>query len=286
MLYVNSPSELSSAIPSISDVSILGNGPSLKLVPDSHLDNKNIIGMNRIDKFIIDKELSLYVYIFVTDNIENLTWGEDWFSSLLKCSELSKYTIISKPVLEHLLLEKKEDSKSFFTNNIIVLDCLIEPILFSKRAVSKPSSKFTKTGTSLNLAVQIAMCLSVKSINFFGVDLGWKKTSSSKHSDPNHYHTNYQARIDSGFIENCRMHSVHDRMYFLLKSENITVKNYSPKTIVEVYDVYDFDGRKINEATININRIIGRYLVVVWSESKNLFKKFIVNLLRKSGLRK
>tara|TARA_Y100001956_G_scaffold5226_1_gene4683 strand:+ start:15011 stop:15871 length:861 start_codon:yes stop_codon:yes gene_type:complete len=286
MHFLKSSSELKNIIGECKDLVVLGNGPSLKVTPASFLNEKKIVGMNRIDKFIVENDLELFIYIFVTDNIENKSWGLHWLDSLEKCSKISKYTLLSSDVVEFLNKSSDPKSKEILSRNIIVLECLIEPPLYSNNAVSKSSESLSKSGTSINLASQVAISLGVRDLTYCGVDLGWKKTSKNKQNDPNHYHSNYFARIDSGYIENCRMHSVHDRLSVIYNNLDIKVKNFSPMSTVEVYDNYDFEGNIIYSGKYNHFSVLNRFLVMSYSEAKNSLKREIVRALRFLGFKK
>ena len=146
-------------------ISVLGNGPSLKLVPPNHKFEGIIFGMNRVDRFLEKHNLTLDYYIFVTDNIENPIWGNDWFSSLKNSSEKSKNVIISKAVFD-LLKNKHPD----FQENFTVLECLKEPKVYSKNSVVYPKDYFTKTGTSINLVLQVALLMNPNEIHLYGAD--------------------------------------------------------------------------------------------------------------------
>ncbi|WP_456296404.1 hypothetical protein M1D72_20975 [Vibrio sp. AK197] len=280
MFLLNKPSELENIIGIFEDITIIGNGPSLKSTPKDFFIGKTLIGMNRIDSFILQNDLYLKVYIFVTDNIENKNWGEDWFNSLFICSERSEFTLISKEVYKYLLESDSAQSKVILSRNIIVINCLKEPKLYSKNAVIYPDEYYTKSGTSLNLASQIALSIGVKNIEYCGVDLGWKTTSKSKQNDPNHYSSSYFARIKSGYIENCRMHHVHDRLSILYKNKGISVKNFSPLSIVEVYDNFDFNDNVIFYGVFSKGSFFKRQLVSIYSELKNELLRIILRVLK------
>ena len=240
-MYINHPNDLEDLKPS-KKVTVLGNGPSLNLIPENYTFQGSIIGMNRIDKFLYLRNIKLDHYIFVSDNIKNKEWGEEWFSSLKMCAKKTKNIYISNEVFKKLKDSYPNYLKTIKCN---VLNCLKEPKIYSSKASIYPSNYFTKTGTSMNLALQMAMLMNPSEIHLYGADLGWRMTSKRKQLDPNHYNKNYHARISSGFFENIRMHYIHDSLLKIFNSRNIRIKNFSPKSIISCYDIYDFYGNKI-----------------------------------------
>jgi hypothetical protein len=242
--------------------------------------------MNRIDHFVNEHDIELSYYIFITDNIENEEWGDDWFKSLYTGFKASKTTIISNDVYVFLLGDEREESSEILAAPLYVVMCIKEPRLYMPSSVIFPHTFFTKSGTSLNFASQLAMLLRPKELHFYGVDLGWKTTSSVKQNDPNHYHTNYFARINSGFYENARMHHVHDKLIKLFHSQSIVVKNFSPRTIVECYDVYDINTKKLtSEGFISKGNALVRLSLTFYDETRNDFKRLVVKILKFLGIK-
>lgn len=281
--FIESPQQLK--LGRLDVVNVLGNGPSLKDIPLDFEFEGFLIGMNRIDSFVMDRGLQLDAYIFVTDNIENEEWGSEWLGSLENGTKHSKLTIISSEVYEYLKASNFPESHTILSANLVVLSCIKEPRLYLPNSVVEPTAYFTKSGTSINLAVQISMLGNPQQLNFFGVDLGWVSTSKIKQSDPNHYHSSYFARINSGFFENARMHLVHDRLASIFKKRKIMVRNFSPRTIVDCYDQYGFDGDLVKSKNGSLNKVVYRNLLVLWDEVTMDLKRIIVRVLRLLKLR-
>ena len=283
--FINKPNEF--AFEEKSCVTIFGNGPSLKDIPKNYKFSGELIGMNRIDSFLDDHNVKLSIYIFITDNIANKEWGNEWYSSLHNGFKISKKTIISDEVYQFLLNDKRDTSKEILNSDLYVVNCLKEPRLYMLNSVVYTSRYFTKSGTSINFASQIALLFNPNEINFYGVDLGWKTTSKEKQNDPNHYHGNYFARINSGYYENARMHHVHDVLAKIFKQRNIEVKNFSPRTIVECYDLYDLQTKElVKEKKILYSHIFERHLLTFIDETKNDLKRSVLKLLKIFGIRK
>jgi|GEM_PF-6238536 hypothetical protein len=277
--FINHPNEFS--FEQKDCITIFGNGPSLKDIPKGYKFKGELIGMNRIDTFIQDHNLKLSLYIYITDNIMNKEWGNEWYSSLYNGFKISKSTIISNQVYQFLLKDNRAESKEILSSDLYVVNCLKEPRLYMSNAIVEPKSYFTKTGTSINFASQIALLFNPKEINFYGVDLGWKTTSKEKQNDPNHYHSNYFARINSGYYENARMHHVHDVLAKIFKQRKIEIKNFSPRTIVECYDVYDLETKKlVKNKEINNKNIFERHTLTFIDETKNDLKRIIIKVLK------
>jgi len=282
--FINKPSEFN--FEQKECVTIFGNGPSLKDIPKGYEFNGELIGMNRIDAFINDHNIELSLYIFITDNIANAEWGDEWYSSLYNGFKISKETIISDEVYQFLLNDDRETTKEILNSNLYVVNCIREPRLYMLNAIVEPIDYFTKSGTSINFASQVALLFSPKEIDFYGVDLGWKTTSKEKQHDPNHYHGNYFARINSGYYENARMHHAHDMLAKIFYKQNIYVKNFSPRTIVECYDVYDLHtNKKTKSKMINSSNIYKRWALTFFDETKNDLKRSIIKIMKVLGLK-
>ena len=124
--HINNPNELYEALRDLSEreINIFGNGPSLNEIPDYLNFNGISIGMNRIDSFLLKKNHKLDIYIFVTDNIANAQWGDEWLSSLHECAALSKHIIISNEVFTYLKNNQNNEMiKGLLGKNLIVLNC-------------------------------------------------------------------------------------------------------------------------------------------------------------------
>ena len=237
--------------------------------------------MNRADHILSSLNVNPDVYIMVSDNIMHEVWGREWLASFMNCARKSGVTIVSRQVYDYLL-----HSKNYILEEVslVVLDNLREPYLFSRSCVPvRPIKYFSKSGTSLSLAVQIVALLNATRIFLYGCDLGWHSTGKKSHFDPNHYFSSYQARIPSGFIQNHRMLLIHSYLKFLCENYSIKVINASPGTLIPYYPVHGFppDYKLLLPAKKYLGvRQIFSLLIASYDESLSLIKRNCISCLK------
>ena len=77
------------------------------------------------------------------------------------------------------------------------------------------------------------------------------------------------------------MHHVHDVLAKIFKQRKIEIKNFSPRTIVECYDVYDLETKKlVKNKEINNKNIFERHTLTFIDETKNDLKRIIIKVLK------
>lgn len=223
-------------------VFLIGNGPSLAETNLNLLKNEITIAMNRISMmYEKNKDWRPTYYIYCSSNVNDKSWGNEWLSSVQSAiSEIHTTSFVASIFKERIdpqnkfdkvkwfgsLSEKKPDSKgnidieSFSTNIVDRID---------------------KSGTSMNLALQLAYHMGFKEIVFIGTDLGWTKDVGSK-NDPNHFDKNYRANISNPYKANQQMRNVHKLALSVFKKNkpDVNIYNASIKTVLDTYPIIQF----------------------------------------------
>ena len=219
---------------------IVANGPSLN---DTNLDlikDDISFAMNRISLIYPTTEFRPTYYLFASTNINNPIWGNDWHNSVIEAINCPKTTsfiydkfkdkIIKNTSRDICWIESVSETKPNLNGDI-------DPSCFSTNIVSR----IDKSGTSINIAFQIAYHMGFKEICIIGADLDWKADNGTK-SDPNHFDKNYVANIPNPRKANMQMRNVH-KLILKKFQENggVNIYNASKKTVLDTYPIIDFE---------------------------------------------
>lgn len=227
-------------------VFLIANGPSLADTNLDFLENEISFAMNRIsllyNKF--PKWRPTY-YLFSSTNVKpHNPWGAEWLQSVITSLSCDKTTsFISSVFKEYIDPHNSYPQVKWFNsmsetkpdmNGNISFDC------FSPNVVER----IDKSGTSMNLALQLAYHMGFDEVIIVGADLGWTADRGSK-NDPNHFDKSYRANIPPEKVNkaNHQMRNVHSLAYryFLDKNQNTKIYNASLKTVLDVYPIIDYE---------------------------------------------
>tara|TARA_B100001248_G_scaffold239026_1_gene204031 strand:- start:5510 stop:6433 length:924 start_codon:yes stop_codon:yes gene_type:complete len=224
---------------------IIGNGPSLNETDLDLIKNSPSIAMNRISMIYPNfPEWRPTYYLFCSSNISNPIWGEEWLQSVINAVNEKKTIsfidqrclnlLIKKEIKIHpniKLIKKMSENKPNIYGDI-------NPKSFSTNILES----IDKSGTTINVALQIAYYLEPKEIIFLGADLGWTANNGSK-IDQNHFDKTYKAHIPDPIKTNFQMRNVHklSKEIFNRDKPKINFYNASKKTKLDVYPIIDFE---------------------------------------------
>ena len=213
-------------------VFLIGNGPSLADTDLDLIKNEISIAMNRIP-LIYNKNKSWRptYYLFSSTNVKpEKPWHLKWKSSVIEAVSEKKTTpFISETLRSHI------DPRGVY-NNIKWFSSMseykpdasgnISEKCFSKNIIDR----IDKSGTTMNLALQIAYFMGFNEIVFLGADLGWKKDLATN-NDP--------------------MRNIHSLAYKIFKERNKDIKFYnaSLSTVLDVYPIIDYKDYINNKIT-------------------------------------
>jgi len=233
-------------------VFLIANGPSLADTDLSLLKNETTIAMNRIS-LIYEKHPSWRptYYLFSSTNVKNAIWGRAWTESVEKAISSSKTTSFVARIFKDWIdpwdeypdvcwFDSMSETKPTIEGNIVET-CFSQDIV----------ERIDKSGTTMNLALQLAYHMGFSEIIFVGADLGWSEDHGST-SDPNHFDKSYRADIPNPRKANHQMRNIHSlaSKNFLEKEGGIKMYNASLKTVLDVYPVVDYEQIVLNEKVV------------------------------------
>lgn len=225
-------------------VFLIANGPSLNKTDLSLLKNENTIAMNRIS-LIYDKheDWRPTYYLFSSTNVKTeKPWAEKWLTSVWEAIDEDKtcsfIASIFKKYIDPFGNYPNVEWFDSMSENKPDKDGNIKETCFSSNVVNR----IDKTGTTMNLALQLCLHMGFKEIIFVGADLGWKKDLASN-NDPNHFTKDYTADIPRPYKANNQMRNVHSLAIKKIHEVDSEVKFYnaSAKTVLDVYPIIDFE---------------------------------------------
>ena len=242
---------------------IIGNGPSLSVTDLNLIKDSTSIAMNRIS--LIYKKYKKWrpkYYIFCSSNITNPIWGKDWSKSVIEALSCKKTTSFIDNRCKEFLIEN-----NFKINkHINVMNNITEKKPTKYGEINKDSfsteiiKSIDKSGTSINVALQIAYHMGAEKIIFLGTDLGWVANSGKK-VDSNHFDKSYRANITNPIKANLQMRNVHilAKKIFNKNKPNVEIYNASLNTKLDTYPIINFksfvidgeikkDNKKLKEA--------------------------------------
>lgn len=260
---------------------IIANGPSLANTNLELIKNENSIAMNRIN--LIYKKFKKWrptYYLFASTNINNPIWGNNWKQSILENTENKNITsIIDGSVMEALKLNKNQA-------NILRIDNIVETKpskfgQFSKNIFSTdPIIEINKSGSSINIAFQLAFLMKPKVIIILGADLDWKNEIRAKY-DRNHFDNNYLANIPDPTKANIQMREVHRqaKIAFDLYLPETKIYNASLQTKLDIWPIINYE-EYINKKKIVYEDIKMNEARLFW-ENLKYENQLIIYLRRK-----
>ncbi len=212
-------------------VFLIGNGPSLKRTNLDLIKEEYAIAMNRVSLIYPFTAWRPTYYLYTADNINNKIWGEKWQRSVNEA--------VSHPETISFVWRIFAD-KIASNPNIVWLDSVTELDIAEEGTFSTNAAQWiSKTGTSMNVAFQLAYFLGFEKVFLLGCDLNWKTTTGT-HEDPNHFDSSYSARIPDGERERLRMRRTHNYAHRFFQEAGKEVYNATRATLLDVYPLVDF----------------------------------------------
>lgn len=219
---------------------IVGNGPSLN---DTNLDllkNEVTFGMNRIDLIYPKTIWRPTYYIFSSSNCTDHRWGNGWSKSVVNCcKEPSTIPFIwdrYKNDIENRA--GKLDSSTHFLTSFTEFD---KPMGTDKHFSTDANLRLDKSGTTLNIALQLAYYMGFKDVYVIGADMNWVATDSSQ-GDPNHFDPSYKASIANGQFEFDRMSQVHAVAKKFFDKRGGSIYNAGYNSALKIHPKVDFES--------------------------------------------
>ena len=235
---------------------LVANGPSLNDIDLNLIDGEISFAMNRISLKYSETSWRPTYYLFSSTNVrQSKPWHKEWRQSVKESIEEKEITCFISDQFRgdidpfgiypdikwfNKMSEKKPD-----------LSGKIDPSCFSTDVVER----IDKTGTTMNLALQLCYHMGFSEIIFVGADLGWTHDTGTK-EDPNHFVKDYVAEITRPEKTNNQMRNVHSlslQRFQERKGLDVKFYNASSKTVLDVYPIIDFNSY------IKDNKIVERH---------------------------
>ncbi|MFP4355604.1 MAG: class I SAM-dependent methyltransferase [Phycisphaerae bacterium] len=211
---------------------IIGNGPSLNLTDLDLIAGEQTIAMNRISLLYDRTSWRPSYYVYMSDNVDNPNWGEPWQQSVTQAVACPQTTSFIWRRYAHAVHEP---------GNVIWLDSITEQQIGTDGTFSTNAAQYiSKTGTTMNAALQLAFHLGFDPVIILGADLNWVTSGSDAKSDPNHFDPNYSARIPDGERERARMRETHQRVREIFRSHGREIYNATISTFLDTYPLVDY----------------------------------------------
>lgn len=226
-------------------VFLVANGPSLKDTDLDLIKGETSFAMNRVSMIYGETQWRPTYYLFSSTNVRpEKPWAKEWQKSVKESmsdpSITSFVASMFKINLDPLNTFPRTKWFSSLSENKPTLEGLINKNCFSTNVVER----IDKTGTTMNLALQLCYHMGFSEVVFVGADLGWTRDTGTK-SDPNHFDKNYVAEILRPKKANYQMRNVHSLSldYFQRRKEHqVKFYNASAKTVLDVYPIIDFEN--------------------------------------------
>ena len=232
-------------------VFLVANGPSLLNTNLDLLENEISFAMNRVS-LIYNKNPKWRptYYLFSSTNVRpDKPWAKKWTKSVLEAIQEEKTTpfiaSMFKQYIDPTGIFNKIEWFGSMSETKPTKEGLIHESCFSHNVIER----IDKSGTSMNLALQLCNHMGFSEIVLVGADLGWSKDHGSK-NDPNHFDPNYTADIPKPEKVNHQMRNIHSLAYKHLKSKT-KIYNASNKTVLDVYPIIDFE-KYVLENKVNV----------------------------------
>ena len=225
-------------------VFLIANGPSLAETDLSLIENEHSFAMNRIS-MIYDKFPGWRptYYLFSSTNVRpDKPWAKQWQESVIRASSEQKTTPFIARMFKQYIDPNDDIPKIQWFDSMSetkpALDGSISKNCFSRNVVER----IDKSGTTMNLALQLVYYMGFSEVIFLGADLGWKLDKGTS-TDPNHFDSSYTADISKPEKTNNQMRNIHSLALrnFNDSQKQTTFYNASKKTVLDVYPIIDFE---------------------------------------------
>jgi len=222
---------------------LVGNGPSLNDMNLDLLENEDSIAMNRIELIYPKTKWRPTYYIFCSSNCGDSRWGKKWSKSVINASNETKTQPLIWDRYKSTIENKSEDKlpedtiylKSFSENPVGNDNC------FSTNA----EERLDKSGTSMNVALQLAYYMEYDEVYIIGCDSNWKTATNTMNTDEgdiNHFHEDYHAHIGDGSREFWRMNTTHLTAAKHYKVAGKKIYNAGYNSAINAYEKINYES--------------------------------------------
>lgn len=221
---------------------LVGNGPSLNDMNLDLLEGEDSMAMNRINLLYPNTKWRPNYYLFCSSNCEHGEWGKKWSNSILNaCSEEKTIPIIWKKFQSSI----QRNGGGILPEKTIWLNSMSENKIGSDLQFSTNAfERLDKSGTTMNVALQLAYYMNYEEVYIIGCDSNWitaKNTMKTEEGDINHFHPDYHAFIGDGNHEFWRMNTTHLTASKYFKNAGKKIYNAGYNSAITAYEKKNFD---------------------------------------------
>ena len=221
---------------------LIGNGPSLNDMNLDLLENEDTLAMNRIDLLFEKTKWRPTYYLFCSSNCEHGEWGKKWSKSILNvCSEEKTTPIIWKRFKNSI----ERNGEETLPEKTLYLNSMSENQIGTDEQFSTDAFKrLDKSGTTMNVALQLAYYMNYEEVYIIGCDSNWitaKETMRTQEGDINHFHPDYHAFIGNGEHEFWRMNTTHLTAAKYYKEAGRKIWNAGYNSAINAWEKKNFD---------------------------------------------
>ena len=222
---------------------LVGNGPSLNDMNLDLLENEDSIAMNRIELIYPKTKWRPSYYIFCSSNCQDRRWGKGWSKSVVKASKEEKTTPL---IWDRYKSDIEKNAGESLDESTILLKSFSENKVGNDNCFSTDAEKrLDKSGTSMNVALQLAYYMEYDEVYLIGIDSNWKTLADSKQNDKgdeNHFHPDYHASIGNGEHEFWRMNTTHKTAKKFYDERGTKIMNAGINSAINAYEKVDFNS--------------------------------------------
>ena len=232
-------------------VFLVANGPSLKETNLDLLADEYTIAMNRISLIYPENpDWKPTYYLFSSTNVRHPVWGADWTRSVREAVSHRETTSFIAEMFRPQIDPSFGFPRIKWFNSMSENKPATNGDILEYSFSTDVSERIDKSGTTMNLALQLAYYMGFSEIIIVGADLGWTGDRGTK-NDPNHFDSSYQADIppEKVYKINNQMRNVHSLAHknFFAKDDTVKFWNASKKTVLDVYPIIDFEDYVLND---------------------------------------
>lgn len=224
-------------------VFLVGNGPSINEMNLDLLKNEVTIAMNRIDLIYPKTEWRPTYYLFCSSNCEDQRWGTKWSQSILNASNQEETTPL---IWSRYKKSIEKNGGGVLPNKTVYLNAFSENQVGNDNCFSTNAwERLDKSGTSMNVALQLAYYMNFSETYIIGCDSNWvtaTNTTQTQEGDINHFHPDYHAHIGNGEHEFWRMNTTHLTAKKYYDAAERTIKNAGYNSAITAYEKVDFES--------------------------------------------
>ena len=252
-------------------VFLIGNGPSLSKTNLDLIKDEYSIAMCRISLIYDKTEWRPKYYIFASSNCQDSRWGKEWTDSVMTSAKEEKtMSFIWEKYHEHF------DSRNKL-KNVEWIKSITEkkPNMNGDYDLSwwpdNIEDRMDKSGTTMNLAIQLANYMGFSEIIFLGIDLGFS-VQKNLNDDPNHFLGSYNADIPEFKVNkiNNQMANVH-RLARMKIPQEVKMYNASISTKVDIYPKICYEtlmkeNIKLTMKNINLENVVNYEINLLYND--------------------